>query len=181
MLKLPRLQEIHTIIFDFDGVFTNNKVFVNEKGHETVVCDRRDGLAIDVLKSLIKKLELNLELIILSTEKNHTVIKRAEKLGLKCFYGEKDKVSRTLSYLKGRFGTVRGKTAWDGIFFLGNDVNDLELMRHVKYSACPRDSHPSIKKIAKYISKKNGGDTFVREVIEGILMMYGGNVFYGLK
>ena len=58
--NLPYWKEIHTIIFDFDGVFTNNKVFINEKGEESVVCNRSDGLAIELLNNLKKKSSLNL-------------------------------------------------------------------------------------------------------------------------
>jgi 3-deoxy-D-manno-octulosonate 8-phosphate phosphatase KdsC-like HAD superfamily phosphatase len=48
-VTLPELKNIHTIVFDFDGVFTNNKVWVDEDGKETVRCDRSDGLGFDLL------------------------------------------------------------------------------------------------------------------------------------
>jgi 3-deoxy-D-manno-octulosonate 8-phosphate phosphatase (KDO 8-P phosphatase) len=53
--KLPSVNEIHTIVFDFDGVFTNNKVWVDQDGRESVCCDRSDGLAFDILRIFQRK------------------------------------------------------------------------------------------------------------------------------
>ena len=63
-VKIPNWRDINTIIFDFDGVFTNNKVYVDQNGAESICCDRSDGLGIDILRKFKRW-----ELIILSTEK----------------------------------------------------------------------------------------------------------------
>ena len=77
--------DFNSIIFDFDGVFTNNSVYVGEDMKEFVVCNRSDGLGIKMLKNYAKKNNWNLELIILSTEENPVVNARAKKLNIKCF------------------------------------------------------------------------------------------------
>ena len=79
MQKIQNLKKFKTIFLDFDGVLTNNKVIVDENGKESVICSRSDGLAIDILKSN------RIKLYIISTEKNHVVLKRASKLGIDCY------------------------------------------------------------------------------------------------
>ena len=72
--------KFHTLIFDFDGVFTNNKVYLDENGKEIIRCDRSDGLAFDILRTFQEKKNWDVQYFILSTEKNPVVQKRAEKL-----------------------------------------------------------------------------------------------------
>src|SRR3989344_6453718 len=76
----PSIQNIHTIIFDFDGVFTDNKVYVGQDGMEWVRCDRGDGLAIDLLRRYRQKRALNFDFFILSTEGNPDFDARARQL-----------------------------------------------------------------------------------------------------
>ena len=77
--------KIDIIIYDFDGVMTNNKVYVDQNGNETVQVNRADGLGISEIK------KLGIEQIIISTEKNPVVVKRAEKLGISCMQGIENK------------------------------------------------------------------------------------------
>ena len=71
--QIPSWHLIHTIVFDFDGVFTDNKVWVHQDGSESVRCDRGDGLAFDILRKFIKVNHWSLDYFILSTEKNEVV------------------------------------------------------------------------------------------------------------
>ncbi len=151
------INNIDALIFDFDGVLTNNKVYVSEDGLETVVCSRADGLAFDVLK------KLNKPVIILSTEKNLVVKVRAKKLKILAINGINDKV-KTLKKL-----TVEHKYNLDKILYVGNDLNDYLAMKLCGYTACPADSHPQIKKISKVCLSKTGGDGVIRELVEEIL------------
>ena len=96
---LPKYDTFHTIIFDFDGIFTNNKVFVSEHGIESVMCDRSDGLGLDLLRIFKEKYEWDLDLFVISTEKNVVVKKRTEKLKIACFYGIGNKLSFLKNYL----------------------------------------------------------------------------------
>ncbi len=162
--KLPLYSSIHTIIFDFDGVFTNNKVYVSQQGIETVVCNRSDGLGLDILRAFKKKYNWNLSFFIVSTEKNDVVIKRSDKLKIPCFYGVKNKYNFLQSYLRDN----REKDL-SGIIYLGNDLNDLEIMKKVGYSIAPQDAHPLIKSIASKVLPKRGGEGFVRFFIEELL------------
>ena len=76
--KFPNWKDINTIIFDFDGVFTNNKVYVDQNGAESICCDRSDGLGIDILRKFKKKMNWELDIFIMSTEKNKVVTQRAK-------------------------------------------------------------------------------------------------------
>ena len=92
--KLITLENIDAFIFDFDGVLTNNLVFVDQDGKELVSCNRSDGLAFDVLRKLKKPS------YILSTEKNPIVSARAKKLKIQAIQGVEDKVKELLSLAK---------------------------------------------------------------------------------
>ena len=150
-----KIVKIKLLIFDFDGVFTNNKVYTNQDGLESVMCDRSDGMGI----SLIKR--LNLDALILSTEKNDVVLRRGEKLNLKVFNSIDDK----LSFIK---NTIMPMYDLDfkNIAYVGNDINDLESMKNVGLSLCPSDAQAIIKEVSDIIISKKGGDGVIREVYD---------------
>ena len=146
------LKEFHTLIFDFDGVFTNNKVYLDENGVEQIRCDRGDGLGFKLLRSFIKKNQIKIEIYILSKEKNKVVNARATKLGIKCFQGIDDK----LKFIKNNF-TERNKNTDDsnrGLIYIGNDINDLECILFAGYSICPNDAHNLVKSNSFYNRKE---------------------------
>ena len=72
----PLPDPVLLVVFDFDGVFTDNKVYTAQDGTETVMCDRRDGLGVKMLR------ERGIDMFILSLEANPVVEARARKLGL---------------------------------------------------------------------------------------------------
>ena len=162
-----QLEKIHTIIFDFDGVFTDNKVFTTEDGLEMVKCCRSDGLGLDILRRFIKKTNWKLDYFILSTEKNPVVISRAKKLKIKCEYGIENKLKFVKNFLANKYPGELNKER--GIVYLGNDINDLKTMEFVGISVAPIDAHHFIKNKADLILRKKGGDGFVREFIEKLI------------
>lgn len=160
-------EDFHTLIFDFDGVFTNNKVYIDETGKEIVRCDRSDGLAFDILRKFQEKKKWNIQYFILSKEKNQVVQKRAEKLKIKCFQDVSNKKLFIEEYLKKRFGFI--EDAKKGVLYAGNDLNDLSAMRYCGYSIAPSDAHKLIKEKATLVLDKKGGEGFVRKIIEIII------------
>jgi len=149
--------QIKLIIYDFDGVMTNNKVYVDQKGNEMVQVSRADGLGISEIK------KLGIEQIIISTEKNPVVTKRAEKLGIKCLQGIDNKKSALLEYC------AETKISIQNVAFVGNDINDLDAMEIVETTFCPSDSHESIKKLSSYSLQSKGGEGVVREIFQLII------------
>ncbi|TGL99195.1 KdsC family phosphatase [Leptospira jelokensis] len=147
-------KQVELIAFDFDGVFTDNFVIVNEKGEEAVRCSRSDGLGLSRLKSL------GVHLVIISTEKNPVVSKRAEKLGLDCYQNIDDKgieIRRVASLLKVKL---------ENTMFVGNDINDIPALSSVGIPVGVNDSYPEIYPHIKYRTQKNGGKGAVREICD---------------
>ena len=155
--KKISINAIDAFIFDFDGVLTDNKVYFDQDGQEMVVCSRADGLAFDALKKLHKPT------FIVSSEKNPIVYKRGRKLRVKTYQNISNKRLFVEKLVK-KNGYNKKK-----IFFIGNDVNDYNVMKYSGITACPKDSHRSIKKIADFTLDSNGGDGVVRELLEKVI------------
>jgi YrbI family 3-deoxy-D-manno-octulosonate 8-phosphate phosphatase len=151
------LDKIDAFIFDFDGVLTNNCVFIDQNGIESVMCSRADGIAFEVLK------KLNKFTCIISTEKNPVVVKRAGKLKVQALVGVDNKVDALVKLIDEK------KYDISRVLYVGNDLNDYNVMKLCSLSACPSDSHPDIKNIAKIVLKSKGGSGVVRELLESVL------------
>ena len=148
------IDDIDALIFDFDGVLTNNLVHLDQDGKELVSCNRSDGLAFDVLRKLKKPS------YILSTEKNPIVSARAKKLKIQAIQGVEDKVEELLSLAK------TNEYNLNRVLYVGNDINDYKAMKLCGYSACPSDSHEKIRSIATFVLQKKGGNGVIRELLE---------------
>lgn len=167
---LPRWHELHSIVFDFDGIFTNNKVYLSEDGKESIRCDRADGLGLDMLRKFKIEKNWSVETFILSKERNPVVLKRAEKIKVKCFHSIDNKAAYLAKYLE---SLANKGTDWNdkrkGLVYLGNDLNDLEAINLAGFSVCPCDSHEIILKSCNMVLNKKGGEGFVRCFIEQLI------------
>jgi len=153
------LINLDAIIFDFDGVLTDNGVLLDENGKEHVRCHRGDGLGFDVFR----KLDINV--VILSTEKNPIVTARAEKLKVFALQGISNKAEALNHYV------LEKRLNLSKLLYVGNDLNDYRAMRLCGYSVCPADSHKRIKEIATVTLKTKGGQGVVRELLEEVLQL----------
>jgi len=149
-----KMKDVQLIIYDFDGVMTNNKVIIDQNGEESVIVNRSDGLAISFLR------KMGIKQIIISTEENQVVLKRAEKLKIPCMNGIENKLSTLKKYFK------KNNIPKENIIYVGNDINDLEAMEFVAFPVAPRDAHKDIRKIAKLVTKSKGGDGVIRELLD---------------
>ncbi len=154
-LRLPK--PLGGVVFDFDGVMSDNTVLVDETGKEAVPCSRGDGMGIGLLQAA------GVRLLILSKERNPVVSRRAEKLKLECLQGVDDKPTALR-----RWAEATGVTV-GSLIYVGNDVNDVECMTLVGCSACPSDSHPSALAVATLQLTLPGGRGAVRELADLIL------------
>lgn len=148
---------IAALIFDFDGVLTDNKVYLDQHGNEQVACSRADGLAFDVFR------KLNMRVLILSTEANPVVTARANKLKVSVIQNVSDKVAGLQQFVE-QEGINLANT-----LYVGNDLNDYHVMKLCGYSCCPADSHSVIKEVATYKLKTSGGNGIAREIVEELL------------
>lgn len=154
-----RIDDLDVLIFDFDGVLTDDKVHVDQNGREWVSCNRQDGLGFDVLRAI------NKPAYIISTEKNSVVAARAKKLKVPVLQGVTDK-ARTLLALAENEGF-----SFNRILYVGNDLNDFLAIQHCGYSACPADGHLKIKNIVTFKLRTRGGEGVVRELLEEVLQL----------
>ena len=154
----------HLIVFDFDGVFTDNHVYVCENGLESVRCSRYDGLGILMLQNYIIKKNLSLRLCVFTKEKNKVVSSRVKKMGLEVHSG----VNNKLELLK---TLLPADSFLEKVIFLGNDLNDFTIMKNIGLSVAPYDAHPKIKSISHIVRPENGGCGFVRGFIEDFLKL----------
>lgn len=149
-----RLAGIRMVAFDFDGVMTDNRVYVDETGRESVACSRFEGFGLDRLRAL------GIALCIISTEKNPVVAMRAAKLKLDVEHGVPDKVEM-LTHFSQRFGVPLARCA-----FVGNDVNDLPALQAAGTAIVVADAHPCVFPHAHYVTERFGGQGAVREVCD---------------
>ena len=149
-----QIQRTKLVVFDFDGVFTDNFVYVHDDGSESLRFWRSDGLGLQKLK------KRGLKLLVLSTEKNHLVSVRCQKLKIPCVQGVKNKWKKlqTILHLK--------KLQPNQVAFVGNDINDLECLSNVGLPIVVRDVHPDVAGLARYRTKIKGGQGAVREVCD---------------
>jgi 3-deoxy-D-manno-octulosonate 8-phosphate phosphatase (KDO 8-P phosphatase) len=147
------------VVFDFDGVLTDNRVLVFEDGREGVFCNRADGIGFNLLK------KYNFRTIIISSENNNVVHSRAKKLEIECFYGQKNKLNTLKEYCD------KYSISLSNVLFIGNDLNDYEVMEAVGITACPADAHHKIFEISTFKLNNRGGFGVCREIAEEILQL----------
>ncbi len=145
---------IRLIAFDFDGVFTDNMVYVLQDGTEAVRCFRSDGLGLQKLE------QLGIETVIISTEANPVVSARAHKLKIRCVQDCRDKRA-ALESIAGESGISLAEVA-----FVGNDINDLPCLMCVALPIVVHDAHPDVIAHAVYRTSRPGGYGAVREVCD---------------
>jgi 3-deoxy-D-manno-octulosonate 8-phosphate phosphatase (KDO 8-P phosphatase) len=154
-----KIGKIKLLLSDCDGVLTDTGVYYSERGEELKKFSIRDGMGVERLRKLV-----NIETGIVTGELSGSVKKRAEKLKIQELHlGTKDKVEVLKEILN------RGKLKIENIAFIGDDMNDLEIMKVVGLSACPCDAMSEIKNISDYICKNRGGNGALREFTEMII------------
>jgi 3-deoxy-D-manno-octulosonate 8-phosphate phosphatase (KDO 8-P phosphatase) len=148
------IRTIRMVAFDFDGVFTDNMVYVSEDGREAVRCTRSDGIGLSQLKSL------GVVPVIVSTETNPVVGMRSHKLNIHCVQACSDKRA-ALDELARDHRLSLGQIA-----FVGNDVNDIPCLSAVGLPIVVQDAHPDVLPYARYRTNLPGGYGAVREVCD---------------
>ena len=150
------LRQIGLVVFDFDGVFTDNRVWVSETGAESVVCWRGDGIGLRRLD------EVGVPYVIVSTEPNPVVARRAEKLRARCIHGVDDK----LVVLREEASTAGLELR--SVAYIGNDVNDATCLEAVGLPVVPADAWPEVVPYARWVLGRPGGHGCVRELCDAV-------------
>lgn len=150
------LRTIRFVVFDFDGVFTDDAVYVSQDGIEMVRCWRGDGLGLRKLD------DLGIGSAILSTEVNPVVGLRARKMRIQCYQGIDDKRTR-LELLSREVGVALRQFA-----YVGNDINDLLCFGEVGLPIAVSNAHRDVLGCVRYRTEAAGGHGAVREVCDAI-------------
>jgi YrbI family 3-deoxy-D-manno-octulosonate 8-phosphate phosphatase len=151
------LSRITLVVLDFDGVLTDNAVWVLQDGTEMVRCDRSDGLGLAMLTAA------GVTVVVMSTETNPVVAARCRKLGLPCMQGVADKGLELAALIAGQqLDPAR-------VAYVGNDVNDLGAMGVVGLPVAVSDAHPRVRATATLVLTRPGGHGAVRELCDRIL------------
>ena len=156
------MKDIKFLVLDVDGTLTDGKIYVDDKDNSFKAFNVKDGFA------LVNWLKLGGEVAILTGKKSNIVERRAKELGIKyIIQGSKNK-KQDLKNLLNKLNIT-----FENVAYMGDDLNDLGVMKSVGFSACPKDSVQEVLEITNFISSKNGGDGAVREFLEHIMKKNG--------
>lgn len=151
-------QKIKMFITDVDGVLTDGGMYYSEKGEILKKFNTRDGMGIEIL------VKNGIVPVILTKENSSIVLKRAEKLKIKETYiGVEDKFKKAEVLIK------KYNLSFDEVVYVGDDINDIPLLKRVGFSCCPFDAVEEVKKAVNQVCKAKGGEGVVREVVDFIL------------
>jgi YrbI family 3-deoxy-D-manno-octulosonate 8-phosphate phosphatase len=158
------LKRIRLLATDVDGVLTDGGMYYSELGDELKKFNTRDGMGIKLLQ------RAGLITALITQEQTKLVARRGEKLAIpEVHQGARDKLA-VLHSIVTRHGLTLQEVA-----YIGDDVNDLDTLKAVGFSASPADGLPSVLKAVRYICQKKGGEGAVREVADLILSAQAGS------
>jgi len=155
--RRPLPEKVALVVFDFDGVMTDNRVWVDQDGREMIAASRAEGPGLHALAAQ------GIRTLVLSREPNPVVAARCRKLEIPVIQGEKDKARALLAYLQAE------KIDASQVVYLGNDVNDLPCFPIVACAVVVADAEPAVLPKADLVLKRKGGYGAVRELCELIL------------
>ena len=157
--RRPMPKQTRLLVLDFDGVVTDNRVWVSEDGHEMVAAFRSDSLIIGKLR------QAGMEVVILSSEINPVVAARARKMKVEAIHGigleDKRAVLENL--------LIERKIDPSQVIFVGNDINDLPCFEAVGWGVAVADAQPEVLRAADFVTARSGGHGAVREICDLIL------------
>lgn len=162
MNQLEKFRDIHTFIFDVDGVLTNNEVLVTEDGALLRTMNVRDGFAIK------HAVEAGYRVCIITGGRSEGVRKRLEMLGVEDIYvNRQEKLDAYEEFIQ-TYDLDEGE-----ILYMGDDLPDYPVMRRVGLPVCPNDAAHELLEIAQYVSPFAGGHGCARDVIQKVMLLHG--------
>ncbi|KAA3639292.1 MAG: 3-deoxy-D-manno-octulosonate 8-phosphate phosphatase [Bacteroidetes bacterium] len=162
MNLLESFKDVHTFIFDVDGVLTDGNLLITESGELLRTMNVRDGYAMK------RALQAGYLVCIITGGNSLGVNDRLRALGINEIHSGINNKIAVYNQIVDQHNLEEG-----GILYLGDDMPDYEVMRRVGLPACPKDAIREIKEIATYISPMEGGKGCVRDVIEKVLRLNG--------
>ena len=154
-----KIERIKWLFTDIDGVWTDCTILYSSKGEEMKAFSYRDGMGAERLRKLT-----SIKIAIITGENSEIVSRRAEKLNIETiFLGIKNKLEVVEKFM------VANNLSWENIAYIGDDLNDIEVMKHASLCACPADAYKDVLVISNYICEKKGGEGAFREFCEFLI------------
>ena len=150
---LPK--KIKLLVMDFDGVLTDNRVWVTQNGEEAVAANRSDSLGLALLRE-----QKNVASLVISKERNPVVEARCRKINLPVLQGIDDKATTLKNYL------AEKKIDASEVIYIGNDTNDLPCFPVAAFAFAPADALPEVQRKADWVLENQGGRGAVRELCD---------------
>lgn len=154
-----KFKDLKEIFYDFDGVFTNNKFYLNNFNEEFYIFNKSDSLIVSYIK------ELKIKQSIITSERSNVVKLRAKKMGINLIVS-KNKLFEIKKIIKNS-----GKLSTKNIAYIGNDLNDLDVIKYLTHTFCPKDSDKNIIKFSKHVLSKKGGEGVLKDFFEKIISL----------
>jgi N-acylneuraminate cytidylyltransferase len=167
---LSKLKKIKLLVSDVDGVLTDGGAYYSDNGLHLKRFNIRDGMGMVLLR------KAGYKIAIVTTEKTKLVELRAQRLQIDDLHqGIISKVEAVEELMK------KYSLTWDEVAFIGDDINDIPVMKRVGFAAAPANGTAINKKMAHYVTKTDGGNGCVREVCDLLLgLHYKGEAITGL-
>lgn len=165
-LDIDLLKNIKVVVFDVDGTLTDNSLYYSKNGLELKKFNVKDGMAISLLKFI------DIKTIFLTSENSEIIDSRAKKLKIDFVIQNTHNKLEDLTQIY-----IKNKLNFEETLFLCDDINDIETLQKVKFSASPADASIFVKKKVNYVSKLNGGMGFAREILEFLFLSKGFNLY----
>ena len=151
---------IRLLVLDVDGTLTDGGVYIDANGIQSRKVNIKDGMGITLLR------EKGIHVGVLSHSRSRTILdERARMLGIELVYSGKEPKLQVLD----RWLTELA-LGYENVAFIGDDINDLEVIHKAGLSACPHDAHFSVVKEVDVVLQRNGGEGCVREFIDRFLL-----------
>jgi YrbI family 3-deoxy-D-manno-octulosonate 8-phosphate phosphatase len=163
-LIFEKCKRIKIILTDVDGVLTDGGMYYTEKGDIMKKFHTRDGMGVTLMK------KCNIPTIVITKEKTPMVKQWSKRMKIEKLYDgiiQKEKILKKICQ--------KYDVNSDEILFIGDDVNDVELLKKVGLSVCPNDAIESVKKKCNYICNAKGGEGVLREIADIIISLNEGN------
>ena len=157
---LKKCRKIKLIISDVDGVLTDGGMYYSKTGEVMKKFNSKDGMGVELLRKKIK-------VVLMTKERSQIVLKRAKKIKVDQVYAGIKNKELLLPKI-----CVEYKISKNEIAYIGDDVNDFNIMKQIGLSAVPSDGNEKIKNISDYVCKTKGGDGAFRELVDLILSNY---------
>lgn len=151
-------RKIKMIVLDVDGTMTNGSIYYNSNGEETKQFNVKDGLAVRIARAA------GLDVAIITGRRSIMVEKRASELNISYVFTGAQKKLAALNQL-----LTETDVHYEEIYYIGDDLNDLQCMERVGLRGCPIDADERIKQICEIVADKQGGQGAVRDCIKKLL------------